>query len=138
MVVLIMVYHIVFMSWSFRYAGVGGSASWGGWCGGYFRVGSVLRYNFLLLENCWRSPSFQYPYDTRIKDKIEFYFLILFKTPQQPPLDDKNFDPSNVCTKQQCVVHWLCCFDDIFISFKPSPSFPHLLDLESFVKIFKT
>lgn len=128
-------YNIVFMSRSFRYpgAGVGGWASEGGWCGGYFWFGSTLRSNFLLLENCWRSSSFQYPYDPRIKeqDKVLFFLIILFKTPQPPPLDDKpHVDPSSMCTKTT-----LCC---TYIGYAVLMTFSYHSNLPQVFHIFWT
>lgn len=105
-------YNIVFMWRSFRYpgAGVGGWASEGGWCGGYFWFGSTLRSNFLLLENCWRSPSFQYPYDPRIKeqDKSFIFFDFVQNTTTTTMVYQNNTSTPPTCVpKQHCVVHIL-------------------------------
>lgn len=69
-----------------------------------------LALPFVVISYSWKIVGDLHPSNTptiqESKNKIKFYlFLILFKTPQPPPLDDKqHVDPSNMCTKTT-----LCC-----------------------------
>ena len=96
-----------------------------------------LALPFVVISYSWKIVGDLHPSNTptiqESKNKIKvLFFLILFKTPQPPPWCTKTTRRPLQHVYQNNIVlyiYWLCCFDDIFKSFKPSPSFSHLLDL---------